>query len=103
LRIFFKKINPVLEKRLLTAGVGQFKYTIMDALFSFENGQLQIAMPQLNENEENRRRHFWQKLVLGVQDIEDLVDYKSNDKGLFAVMRIMFPLKSPQVSLLDEF
>jgi predicted acetyltransferase len=100
---FFKKITPVLEDRLLLADIGAFDFKLQDVLFSFDKQYLHIEVPEMTVASENRQRHFWQKLVFGVQDVADLIENKQTDNSVLIITRIMFPLKNPQVPLIDQF
>jgi predicted acetyltransferase len=99
----FKKICPVLEQRLLTAGVNDFHFSVRDVLFHFNNNRLSVEVTPVTGELENNLLYFWQKLIFGVQDIRDLLEDSNMDKRNIGVMQIMFPLQSPQVPLLDQF
>ena len=98
-----KKISPVLEQRLLSAGVKDFNISIRDVLFNFNNKQLNIRMSSIVNSSENDQRLFWQKLIFGVQDVRDLLDEPDLDKRILSVMQILFPLQSPQIPYIDHF
>lgn len=100
---FFEKISPVLEQRLLTAGVNKFHLSLRDVLFKFNKQLLSIEVTPVTGKPENNNLYFWQKLIFGVQDIRDLLEDSNMDKRNLSVMQIMFPLQSPQVPLLDQF
>jgi len=99
----FKKISPVLEQRLLTAGVNDFHFSFRDVLFKFNKQLLSIEVTPVTGMLENNQLCFWQKLIFGVQDIRDLLEDSNMDKRVLSVMQIMFPIQSPQVPLLDQF
>jgi len=98
-----KKISPVLEQRLLSAGVKDFNISIRDVLFNFNNQRLSIGMSSIVSSSENDQRLFWQKLIFGAQDVRDLLDESDVDKRILSVMQILFPLQSPQIPYIDHF
>ncbi|MCX6237726.1 MAG: GNAT family N-acetyltransferase [Bacteroidia bacterium] len=100
---FFEKISPILEQRLLSAGVNDFHFSLHDVLFKFNNQQLCIEASPIILTSENDQRRYWQKLIFGVQDVRDLFEMPNIDRAVLSIAQIMFPLLCPQVPLQDQF
>jgi len=103
LQKFFNQITGLIQSRLSIIGSSNFFIEFLGVSFRFESAKLVISVSQLEGNKRNVQQIFWQKLIFGVQDAEDCIVEPVVDAETLILIKLMFPIRNPQISILDQF
>jgi hypothetical protein len=100
---FFSKISSSIEKKLNLAKVGTFFIEYAGISFLYNGYKLKIEIANIDGCNVNIQRLFWQKLIFGVQDASDYLTNSSEREKILPFLKIMFPVRNPQIPLMDQF
>jgi hypothetical protein len=95
-----RKIRPVLERRLRAAQVKNFRLACNNILFIFSRGRLRVE-PFDGKPDIALAEHEWPKIIFGAADPGHLSALRGHPSA--PLLRLMFPVGSPQVPYLDQF
>ncbi len=96
-----RKIQPILENRLLSAQIGDFDVSWEGIRLVFASDTLDITDAATSAANETTQRHQWEKLIFGVADASEVLGEKAATR-LTVILRVMFPVQQPQVPYLDQ-
>lgn len=100
---FLLKIAEVIESRLLSSNVRAFSFECCGFYFTYAGHELRVEATRTIDITENEQRHFWQKLIFGVQDAQYCLDESEVSRKILPFLQIMFPERHPQIPVLDHF
>jgi hypothetical protein len=100
---FFSKISNVINARLLSASVGDFSLEYCGVFFKYDCRVLFIQVTKPLRVSDNEQRLKWQKLIFGIQDARDCLGDSEVERRMLPFLQIMFPMRNPQIPVLDQF
>jgi len=100
---FFSKISNVINAKLLSASVGDFSFEYCGVFFKYDCRVLFIEVTKPLRVSDNEQRLKWQKLIFGIQDARDCLGDSEVERRMLPFLQIMFPMRHPQIPVLDQF
>jgi len=100
---FLLKTTEVIESRLLSSNVREFSFECCGLYFNYNGHRLYVEAMRTIDITENEQRHFWQKLIFGVQDAQYCLYESEANRKILPFLQIMFPERHPQIPVLDQF